>query len=534
MSFSLLYIDDENQNFIFNSELIADLQLDDMCKRLFQDEININSENFLSLLCTKTNDITYRQQIVNDLIINPNLMKSFCDISKELKKLTEIKRIYDDSKEVWIKYDFLFKSLSKYVECIDLLVDSFELNVNIYSKGLIDFKQWISMKYEKEDIKLLKIKLNDIKKEYKTVKGLIAGVNVNENCEPQAFTIEKLIYEDYSLNGIPNNIKSSQGLISINTQIKLDSSKNNQLLSLFINKKLQKILKDQTNLIKINLLKFADIDFSSLTHQYTALIFYHSAVKWHSILDAKGLKITQPIVHKDEFKFYAKECYSPILALKMNAFDISSNDIHIYKDIHVITGANSAGKTTMLRTIALNQLLFYAGLHVCAEKAELSVSNKIFSSFSTGEIIEDSRFGMEVARIKNILETSDCNSLVLLNEPFTSTNPTEGVKICKETIEKFVQNGTKVITVTHYYELYSLLKKDGFNVESLIMKEVYENEKEKLLGKHKHKLLVQEPDGINFAKDIADQFGFNIDKILNQFSIKASDEKYSFIREMIL
>ena len=110
-------------------------------------------------------------------------------------------------------------------------------------------------------------------------------------------------------------------------------------------------------------------------------------------------------------------------------------------------------------------MLFQAGCFVPAEVALLSTVDQIFTHFSSVETDSDSgRLEEEMIRLKQIMQQVSGNSLLLMNESFSSTNAREGAIIAEEFLKALSIIGTRVVFVTHLYEIAKRI--DKINAET--------------------------------------------------------------------
>jgi DNA mismatch repair protein MutS2 len=128
----------------------------------------------------------------------------------------------------------------------------------------------------------------------------------------------------------------------------------------------------------------------------------------------------------------------------------------------VVTGPNSGGKTRLLQSIGLAQLLGQAGLFVTAEKAVLPQLSGMFVS-----LIEEAKsdqpegqLGMELLRIRRLFEGLGFNSLVLLDELCSGTNPSEGEEIARLVISLLPELKSPVFLTTHLLNLATKLQEE--------------------------------------------------------------------------
>lgn len=138
-------------------------------------------------------------------------------------------------------------------------------------------------------------------------------------------------------------------------------------------------------------------------------------------------------------------------------------DISLEKSVCFITGANMAGKTVILKTLALCQYLFQLGFYVPAQKASIAIVNNVYISIGDeqSEITGLSSFASEILGIDNMLKQTrkDNNALVLVDELARTTNPIEGLAIVNAVADILQQNNVCSVITTHYSGLDKQFRK---------------------------------------------------------------------------
>jgi hypothetical protein len=121
----------------------------------------------------------------------------------------------------------------------------------------------------------------------------------------------------------------------------------------------------------------------------------------------------------------------------------------------MVTGANRGGKTTLLRSLGVAQLMMQCGMFVCAQSFTAAAATSVHTHFTREEdhSMISGKLDEELARMSAIADQLTPAALLLCNESFMSTNDREGTEIASEVLHALVDLGIRVVFVTHLHTL---------------------------------------------------------------------------------
>lgn len=159
------------------------------------------------------------------------------------------------------------------------------------------------------------------------------------------------------------------------------------------------------------------------------------------------------------------DCYHPIMKHLVTTeeefipntvqFDIDTNRIHL------ITGPNMAGKSTLMRQVAINQFLCQIGSFVCAQSAKIGIADRILSRIGSGDhtLKNQSTFMVEMLETASILKFATHQSLLLIDEVGRGTSTYDGMSIAWAVLEHLHDTCCpRTLFSTHYHELVQVCK----------------------------------------------------------------------------
>lgn len=163
---------------------------------------------------------------------------------------------------------------------------------------------------------------------------------------------------------------------------------------------------------------------------------------------------------KNTQTIYFKDARHPLILedkVVSNTYRLTNPYQHL-----LITGSNTGGKTVTLKTIGLFTILTLAGFPVLCEEGEVSCFDGVYVDIGDSQSIVESlsTFSAHLSKLADICQKATPNSLVLLDELGSGTDPQEGECLAIATLEYFKANNIMSIATTHYAKLKEYAKQE--------------------------------------------------------------------------
>lgn len=310
-----------------------------------------------------------------------------------------------------------------------------------------------------------------------------------------------------AFNGVIHDQSSSGQTVFVEPQSVLDL--NNRLKRLESEEKyeVERILSELSE----EILPHADAIISNLE------VLVDIDVLQAKALYAREIDATRPFVSEENYI----ELYGARHPL-IEEDEIVANDIVLgedYKTI-VVTGPNTGGKTVILKTLGLMQLMGQAGLYLpVEEESRIGVFSHILSDIGDEQSIEQSlsTFSSHLTTIVSVLEEADDNSLILFDELGAGTDPQEGAALAISILDTIGAIGSYAVITSHYPEL----KLYGYNRPET-MNASMEFDIDSLEPTYKFKMGIP---GRSNAFEIARRLGMREDIITTARSLMSSESQ---------
>lgn len=248
----------------------------------------------------------------------------------------------------------------------------------------------------------------------------------------------------------------------------------------------------------------ADHMRSFFTTLQAELGFYVCCLNLHDLLAEKGEPVCFPVPRERElFSLSFSGLYDVCLALGSDVPVVGNDANADGKRLVMITGANSGGKSTFLRSVGLAQLMMQSGMFVGAEAFAGSVCTGVFTHFIREEdsTMTSGRLAEELSRMDAIANALTPHCMVLFNESFAATNEREGSEIARQVITALIESDIRVVYVTHLFDLADGLYSQG-SEKMLFLRAERETD-----AKQRFKLEEGRPLSTSFGEDVLNRIG---------------------------
>ena len=156
-----------------------------------------------------------------------------------------------------------------------------------------------------------------------------------------------------------------------------------------------------------------------------------------------------------------KDARHPVLETFVPVNQFIANDCDLNQDIiaMLITGPNMAGKSTYMKTVALNVIMAHCGCFVPCSQAIIPITDRVFTRIGASDdmLTGKSTFMVEMNEVSNIVHNATKDSLLLLDEIGRGTGTNDGYALAKAILQYIIEKiGSKTLCATHFHNLIEL------------------------------------------------------------------------------
>ena len=511
--------------------------------------------------------VRFRLDVFDDIYRNPSFRERMLEILDKIEFLKDFGSFRRDNEESSGTWDLLHRleEIRDYIGYVEALQQCLG-QADLKSKGLKELKAHIDEIYADNGFNELKEDIAGLKATTSSLKSVTVGINLNERFEAKEIGLISINSKEFTRSTLLDHFG---GLISRKDNVRADvqwdgstrfqpfstsdGTATDKLYSLARTKAMitnplmtmalvpdgdmgkdvtshmdritDHMLSQTVRKLKEVLNKYVGLSIMNITALIPEFIYY---VRWAEYIKRhvdSGLSFCKATVldngGSEGFRMRAKGFYNLKLAdFVQDGGPIVVNDLDFdeIKNLYILTGANRGGKTTITQATGLMFVLAQGGIFVPASEFSFVPADCIFTHYPADEdkTLDYGRLGEECKRFREIFSQCTSESLLLLNETFSTTSFEEGFFIARDAVKAILKKGSRCIYNTHMHKLASDI--DDINDEGAKEGAAFKAASLVVLsdgGERSFKVKVAPPQGMSYARDIAEKYGVTYDMLLS-------------------
>ncbi len=555
---SLLFPKGESGFKPLSAAACHDLGIDTLCKELTDKPKEQKlMMNILSSVSADEYTAGYRHEVFTDILHLPDVRKRMTELFDRIEFLREfgtMKKKTDDKLGIWYLLHRL-DELNDYIKCVEAMKECLS-DKDIRSEGLSGFRDMINSLYEDSCFAEMKKDIAELKMQAAEIKSVTVGINLNERFEATSLGLISINSKAFKKSGIVSNFADALSKKKINDDTEWNGdmhyhqvekpigspleflAENAEFLAMkgvpmlytqerstvagipdgdgaknstfYLEGLVNRMLDFTVKRLRDVLTKYVDVAVVNISKLIPEFIYYIRCAELIEKYTEKGYSFCAPAI-SDTIAMDAHGLYNMKLAMNIQPDEIIKNDLVFDEDntVYILTGANRGGKTTVTQAVGLLYIMAQGGIDVPCDAFSYKPVDCIYTHFPADEdkTMDLGRLGEECVRFKDIYSECTSDSLILLNETFSTTSFEEGYYIARDSVRALSEKHVRTIYNTHMHKLGYEAHDNAFGkgVSSIIVKS--DN------GSRSFKVEKAPPEGMSFARDIAEKYGVTYDML---------------------
>jgi len=419
------------------------------------------ADDILPWLLSDPEAIHNRQQIFQDFLAISELLPTMAEALHHLCDLSDLSRRIGGSASHNESLLYSLTEISIFTETVSALHSGCQWTSELKSPSLQTF--WNTIRAIAEDPQYISLCawLQSLEISLRNIRSVTLGVNLNAQLDVQEVGIVSINTEPFVSSSpfdrifrketpsAPFTCLSVLGIRENGSLLGSNTLSINQEFYTAMNDLLRRSLKDLRSHLQEGILA----SIRSLLALQEELAFLCQCAGYIRKLSDSHLSLVFPQAGEyTEIHALA----NPLLLEKCRASAIVASDLSFRGQgcVYVLTGPNSGGKTVYTTAAGVAQILYQLGLPIPARSAVMRSYTTLVTHFVRETSREtESRLANEASRLKEVLDQVDRDTLLLLDETFSSTSAYDGLYLAEALMQYLLRTGCDCIYVTHLHGL---------------------------------------------------------------------------------
>lgn len=472
-------------------DYFVDLNLDQIIAAVTFGKQEYNLKPFFYTPLNQVKTIQYRQEIGRDLD-NETLKAKINAFAEKMRVTRRYLNLIEKLHYHYHKEGWFLEAVDTYCDAVTCLAD--DLNqAGLQSRGLLAFCEYLTNYANSSGFRSLLVETNQLKVNLAAIKYCV--IIQNDTVKVRRYDAEI----DYSADVEETFAKFKQGAVK-DYRLKLTAGSGMNHVEAKILTLVARLYPELFSTLDEFCVNHKDFLDETIRVFDREIQFYVAYLESIAVIKRAGLPFCYPQVSRQSKEIYNTDGFDLALAHKLIGEDtpVVGNNFYLegQERILVVSGPNQGGKTTFARMFGQLHYLASLGCPVPGREAQLFLFDRLFTHFEREENIQNLRGKLQddLVRIHAILDQATSDTILILNEIFSSTTLKDEVFLSKEIMARILRLDLLGVWVSFVDELASVSEKTVSMVSTIVP----ENPAERT-----YKILRKPADGLAYAMFIA-------------------------------